>query len=494
MKLFASPTSEEWLFIGIVFILVVMLIAVAEMGRSLLGGNSEITRKSVHIIAGMLMAYSPFVFFSGVPALTIAASAAAGTFAAVRLGMLPSLHDTGRKTYGTVIHPLAFFLLVLLLWDAAPLILSLSLLLLAIPDALASIVGGHLPRPHYFPFSTDKKTVEGSAVMFGSSVAVIVVFFWYQQPVTPLPWWTIAIVTAAFITAWELLCSKGWDNLFVPLGAALLLTVFLMPRHSGLPEQLVWGSVLGMVIGILSYRFSFLSLSGSIATFILGTVIYGLGGWEWTIPILMFFVSSSLLSKMGRSTKSLFDAVVDKTDKRDAGQVAANGGIAGLIVIFWNYFPAGEEWYLLSVASVAAVTADTWGTEIGTLAKGNPRSIVTLRPVATGTSGGVSAAGIFGGAAGALLIAVTASIAGEQTFSTGTMVSIVLSGIAGSLADSLAGGSIQALYRSPDGILTEKSAVKGVPTTLVRGYRFITNDAVNWLCAAAGAGTMYLLL
>ena len=49
--------------------------------------------------------------------------------------------------------------------------------------------------------------------------------------------------------------------------------------------------------------------------------------------------------------------------------------------------------------AIAAASADTWATEIGTLSPANPVSIATLRPVQTGMSGGVSILGIAASAA-----------------------------------------------------------------------------------------------
>ena len=56
------------------------------------------------------------------------------------------------------------------------------------------------------------------------------------------------------------------------------------------------------------------------------------------------------------------------------------------------------------LGTLAAATADTWATEVGTLAGGTPRSIRTLRPVPAGTSGGVSVVGTLASVLGALLL------------------------------------------------------------------------------------------
>lgn len=494
MRLLARPTPDEWLFIGIVFFLITMLIIAAELVRRLMHGNSEITRKFVHVVTGILMAFAPGVFTSGIPAILISLLAIIATFVSIRFNLLQSLHDTERISYGTIFHPLAFLILVLTLWDHHPQILSISILILAVPDALAAIAGRSLRAPHYFNFSTDKKTVEGSAVMFASTALFILAFLVNGNYATPYPWAVIAVSAALVVTVWELICTHGLDNFTIPLSSAFMLHYFLVPESHHNPEQMMIALLLAGAIGLVSYRFHFLSPSGSLATFLLAVLVYGIGGWMWTLPILTFFIASSLLSKFGKSRKKRLEGMFDKTDKRDAGQVAANGGIAGVLMLLWYFFPDRTELYFYFLGSVAAVTADTWGTELGTLMKGKPRSIVTFRSVDVGTSGGVSIVGLLGGALGAALVMVSSLFFGPAPLPGNTMIAIVAAGVVGSLADSLLGATVQAQYITDAGRLTEKRSVNGVPTKLVRGIGWITNDIVNWMCAAAGAVTMIFLL
>ncbi len=494
MRLFATPSYEEWMFLGIIFFLVAVLITTAEIIRRLLDGGSEITRKFVHIIVGILMVCAPYLFESGVPAVMISAIMVIITFLSIRFDFLKSLHASGRTSYGTTYHPLAFLILVLLFWDSSPTILSISILILAVPDALAAIAGQYISSPKFLNIGDDKKTIEGTVTMFVSTAVCIFASLQFFNVQTEMPIIILAIVTSLFATGWELISFKGSDNISVPLGTAFMLHYFFtaIPHHH--PGQMVTATVLASIIGIISYRLKYLSLSGSIATFLLATIIYGIGGWEWTVPIFVFFIASSLLSKYGKSRKRRFELMFDKSDKRDAGQVAANGGIAGIIILVWYLFPERTELYLFYLGAIAAVTADTWGTEIGTLMKGKPRSIVTFKTVEPGTSGGVSAAGLAGGIAGALLIVLSASMVRSDLLSVFNIAAVVFAGFAGSIVDSILGATLQAQYQTPEGKRTERAIVNGMPTQLILGYRWMTNDIVNWLCALSGAAIMYFLL
>ncbi len=494
MRLFAAPTTEEWLFIVVVFFLVGMMVAAAEMIRRLLNGGSEVTRKFVHIVAGVLMMCSPFVFNSGIPVLTITGIMVIGTFLSVKLDFLKSLHGIDRSSYGTTYHPLSFFLLVLLFWDVSPVILTISISILAIPDALAAMVGQRVKVPHFIDLDLERKTVEGTMTMFVSSFLCIYGLFGYFNIQTAAPVFIVVLVISMFVTGWELISFKGSDNLTVPLSAAFLLYYFLYPTHAHPSEQMILAIVLGVSIGLFSYYFNFLSLSGSVATFLLATIVYGIGGWMWTMPILTFFIASSLLSKYGKAKKEKLELIFDKSSKRDSGQVTANGGLAGIIIILWYSFPERNDFYVMYLASIAAVTADTWGTEIGTLLKGRPRSIITLRSVDVGTSGGVSLAGFIGGALGAGLIVLSAAIFEPSFLSWSISGKLIISGVIGSIVDSLLGATIQAQYSTEEGKVTERTVVHEVPTTLVRGFRWMNNDLVNVCCGLSGALVAYFLL
>src|SRR6202044_93779 len=77
-----------------------------------------------------------------------------------------------------------------------------------------------------------------------------------------------------------------------------------------------------------------------------------------------------------------------------------------LVWAYADHSAATSAWFVAFAGAYAAATADTWGTEIGTLAAKPPRSILTGKPLATGLSGGVSAPGTAAEVAGSVLIAV----------------------------------------------------------------------------------------
>ncbi len=175
--------------------------------------------------------------------------------------------------------------------------------------------------------------------------------------------------------------------------------------------QLIIGLLLAVVSSYLAYRAHSLSKDGAFAAIVIGTVIFGLGGWQWAVLLLAFFVSSSVLTHAFKDRKQELNEKYSKGGQRDAAQVLSNGGIAALFVLLNALLPQ-TTWVWLGFASaLAAVNADTWATELGVLNPNPPRLITDLRrSVEKGTSGAVSIYGTGAALLGAALIGFLAAV------------------------------------------------------------------------------------
>jgi uncharacterized membrane protein len=140
--------------------------------------------------------------------------------------------------------------------------------------------------------------------------------------------------------------------------------------------------------------------------------------------------------------------------------------------------------------ALAAASSDTWGTEIGTLARQQPRSIVGFQPIPAGLSGGITAAGTAASVGGALVVAIVAGVCGIALWWP-----IAIAGFAGSLLDSVLGATVQVLRWCPacERACETNPHACGTPTQLRRGLGWLENDAVNLgatLCGAAVAAAL----
>ena len=483
----------DWIWLGVLLLALVLVISFSEIVRKHFHWSIKVTRKFVHILTGILIALTPFLMESSLPLLCISGIFIIANYVAIRKNWMPGMHATKKISYGTFFYPISFFILILLLWNNYKSIVMISMLIMAIADAGAAIVGESIKNPIHYQFSGERKSVQGSLIMFGITLLITFLGLELFSSLDGISthflnglWY--AIIVALLATACESISYKGSDNLSVPLGAAF--TIHYLLSHS-INQNIGFtiGVGLALFIAVLTYRFRFLSASGAVATFLLGAVVFGIGRWEFSLPLLLFFILSSLISKLGKNWKRKFADTFQKGGRRDLGQVFANGGIAGIIVLLWNYFPS-DVWYFLFVGSVAAVTADTWGTEIGVFSKRMPRNILNFKQVAPGTSGGVTALGFLGGLAGSFIIVFLASLSTQKFDQLPVILflSIIGAGLFGSVIDIIIGATIQAQYKCPNcGKITEKKIhCQDYETSLVSGLRIIDNDVVNAACALSG--------
>jgi uncharacterized protein (TIGR00297 family) len=145
-----------------------------------------------------------------------------------------------------------------------------------------------------------------------------------------------------------------------------------------------------------------------------------------------------------------------------------------------------------ALGAIAASSADTWATEVGTLLGGAPRSLLTLRPVAPGTSGAVSAAGTLAMIAGASFIATAA----QALSLPGAVAIVTVGGMAGAMADSLLGATLQERrWCDVCALATERRVHDcGTMTSLAGGTAWLDNDAVNLLATLVGAAVAAVLV
>ncbi len=248
-----------------------------------------------------------------------------------------------------------------------------------------------------------------------------------------------------------------------------------------------------VIVGLALWRGA-LSHSGAVTAMIVGTLIFGLGGWQWGGMLGVFFVSSSLLSHFKEAEKQAAAEKFDKGHQRDMGQVAANGGLGSLIAVLSVIAPSAA-WFPLFVGVMATVTADTWATELGTLSQKPPRLITNGRIVEVGTSGGVSWLGTAVSLAGGLFIGLIGGLTMNGFLGWGTAVVGAVGGLAGSLFDSFLGATVQRIYYcdvcQKD---TERRRHKcGQETRPLRGWPWLNNDLVN-LLASFGGGVVSVAL
>ena len=270
------------------------------------------------------------------------------------------------------------------------------------------------------------------------------------------------------------------------------------------------GLAIATIISYLAYRAGVLDRSGGLAAGILGTCVIGLGGVSWALVLLTFFISASVISKLFHIRKSVVEEYFAKGSRRDAGQVAANGGVGGILVLVYfilcHFIPESPllpVTWLGFAASFGAANADTWATELGVLNSHQTVLVTNFRRVSKGTSGGVSLVGSMAALCGSALVAGIAVLCSRAGLAPAVRLDlwqqfllITISGFMGAFVDSILGATVQVIYTCPACQKeTERHPVHtcGSSTIRKRGLPWLNNDWVNTACTLS-AGVMGIIL
>jgi phytol kinase len=180
---------------------------------------TETSRKFVHIIAGVTAAMLPL--FMTFPQISILSLMFIPIMLASRArNIFSSIHSVDRHTYGEVYFPLAILITSVLFPEKV--LFIYGLLVMAISDGLAGIVGTKYGRRKYTTFWTEKSYV-GSTTFFTTALVIGLVVLATMSSISLAEGFVISLIAAALLTIVEAISAKGLDNLILPPIAALLL-------------------------------------------------------------------------------------------------------------------------------------------------------------------------------------------------------------------------------------------------------------------------------
>ncbi|ESR64288.1 hypothetical protein CICLE_v10008889mg [Citrus x clementina] len=229
-------------------------------------------------------------------------------------------------------------------------------------------------------------------------------------------------------------------------------------------NQTLIAVLISSLIAIRSYRRKSLNFSGAVSGFIVMTAHIAAGS-RFGALLLVFFFTSSKLTKVGEEKKRRVDADFKEGGQRNWIQVLSNSGIAAvLVVIVWKL--TGQQDKCLDSKELPLVTSliggilghycccngDTWSSELGVLSDEQPRLITTFKPVRRGTNGGVTKAGLLAAVAAGSVIGLTFVLFGFFTATCTRDIALkqllvipisAIAGLCGSLIDSLLGATLQ---------------------------------------------------
>lgn len=182
--------------------------------------RTEVARKTIHVVAGLIVAICPFfvswnVILVGSIAFFLAVSLARW------LKIFGSQHGINRITWGEFFFPLSIFFMVML--NPSRWVFVLAMLNLAIGDTVAALVGTKLGRSNSYKVFGQNKSVAGSLAFFAVSAGLVMITF-ALAPLGDTALLHPELLALPFIaTLAENVGVYGLDNLFIPLAVVLLL-------------------------------------------------------------------------------------------------------------------------------------------------------------------------------------------------------------------------------------------------------------------------------
>ena len=182
------------------------------------GNNQrEWSRKLVHIGTGAVV---PLAWLLGIERdIALAAAALITLLAGLnhRLRLLPAVEDVGRRSYGTVAYGAAITLLLWLYWPQQAACATAGVLVMALGDGLAGLLGSAWPSPSWQVLG-QRRSLLGTATMGLASLISLGLL----ALVAGGPSSSSLLLIAATATLLEQAAVAGLDNLSVPLAVAWL--------------------------------------------------------------------------------------------------------------------------------------------------------------------------------------------------------------------------------------------------------------------------------
>ncbi|MFA6057431.1 MAG: DUF92 domain-containing protein [Taibaiella sp.] len=200
-----------------------------------------------------------------------------------------------------------------------------------------------------------------------------------------------------------------------------------------------------------------------VCAFWVGVGIYigaGLGGLT---ALAAFFMMSTLTTAHKKELKAKLEAKPQHPERRKAGQVFANGGIAALLGIISIALPQHHSIIaLMMVSAISAATADTMASELGMVYGRNAFNILSFKREAKGLDGVISIEGTLLGMAGSLIIACI--YCAFTRFDLADMMIIVVAGTLGNLIDSVLGALLERKHMMSNNMVNMLNTLGGAIT------------------------------
>ena len=194
-----------------------VVILIAVLTRQRWPDQQELSRKIIHIGTGAVV---PMAWFFAIPTLVAVPFAVLVTLGIAinhRWRIVPAVEDVDRNSYGTVAYGLAITTLLILFWPGRADAVCAGVLVMALGDGLAGLVGRSVNSTQWTVLSQTKSVAGTLTMALVSTLVLIGLMLTDGNSIA----WGVAVGISVMATALEQVSPAGVDNLSVPLLVSL---------------------------------------------------------------------------------------------------------------------------------------------------------------------------------------------------------------------------------------------------------------------------------
>ena len=195
-----------------------VVLGISEFVRRHLKIRNEDSRKTYHVVHGLIMASAPFLVSYNI-IIAMEALLILEMIAIKRFNLLPWLYKVGRVSWGEYFGVGAVILIALM--KPNKWVFLAAMLHLGIADAVAALVGTRYGKNHQFKVFGQIKSIPGSLAFYGASVVITTVVIVAAQSGNDA---LLLLATVPILaTLAEAASPFGSDNFVIPVLVVLVL-------------------------------------------------------------------------------------------------------------------------------------------------------------------------------------------------------------------------------------------------------------------------------
>ena len=252
-------------------------------------------------------------------------------------GSLHAVDDVSRKTYGGALHPVALYVCYLLaIWRGNFTFFEISVLVLALSDTAAALVGARYGRLRYSVGGDDYRSLEGSVFFFLVTYAIVHHILLLGLDMARWDATVLSLLIAVLVTLFEAVSLGGADNLVIPIGVMIILIKNARPDVAAITRQIIC-LVVSLALVCLPMRLSGLMRgSGRVVMSLLVYLASGLVSPFWGLATLLW----AYLLNLSRTLRM-----------REIKTVFSLAALPCLAIVSYNIAEKGFNWRPLAYAT-----------------------------------------------------------------------------------------------------------------------------------------------